>query len=947
MSSSFSNYPLEGDGVIDNLFYYLWMKDELDQGPKINIPDTIIYKYRQPAYWYFTAKNGQVKRKSKYNLMNVRIEETFNRNTMGSDIIAYYLTTDEKTGEVTIEYFDKLQFHDFLYNREKVNNGIVQKFIEPKGTNNSMIRAIWSPKVCLLERRVNVHKLHDTRRFGMYERAVTYEGPEVNSQTAPVRGSILPSQVQRLCSSLVNHVAEVSFQKHKIKRMAVNLKVDPNDRIWFMWCSSCRVEHTGNMSPRSRSMKNKNLQSASVNIDALMKVPKNVRIQNISLQPGKKMIPAGSVKLFDCPSCGRSVQPELKHTVNYKVVVGHFDQLLMVMGAGQFGGDPRQLAWPPDPEVISALGGVGLGGAEGPFGKKLHGNGHHHHHHHGPPPMPPNEDLEIPPVLRLTHPKMTCNEYKRYRRDPLFLYKQLYVCEDCWLVYAETSEENGQTNAQANASRVPFARRISPLSRHQRSMKESLHESKHSSSRSRSKSKRRSRKKYNTVGGGSVSGLHQLNRPAPDLPRRITIEDINAQGRGNGNESVLEQIARQGFGGGGYDSNGGLPPATPEEWAQSQALAQSGVPPPTQLEAVPEAFRQTLQEREDAFFRELYQNPNLQRGHPLSHMVVGAAKIRAHQQQMAEYQQSLAAEFGEQATGIAASTLQSMSQPSLGAPSQGSLQQKPPLHGSSSLPSGLDGGDSDLPPGGVLGAHSPYAKLQKLGPPPRGMAQVVKKGGKKKAMSASQSQLSTAPSSSGVRKKSSKKKKKSRPGAHGSRQRRAPMDGGGVKSVQLSEEDLSASAASHRDFLLQTLHNVRNQLANPSPLIVSGLAVDESMYEEDDMMNNINSGSSIHMPQVQITGDMSIENPEEIVDRSAALVLRVFDLVDPEHDGKVKKLDFLKGVQTPEVQEAIRTHPQFSALLHTHTYRDALLAIETKDGKYINVQEITRFANSL
>ena len=91
MSSSFSNYPLEGDGVIDNLFYYLWMKDELDQGPKINIPDTIIYKYRQPAYWYFTAKNGQVKRKSKYNLMNVRIEETFTRNTMGSDIIAYYL----------------------------------------------------------------------------------------------------------------------------------------------------------------------------------------------------------------------------------------------------------------------------------------------------------------------------------------------------------------------------------------------------------------------------------------------------------------------------------------------------------------------------------------------------------------------------------------------------------------------------------------------------------------------------------------------------------------------------------------------------------------------------------------------------------------------------------------------------------------------------------------
>ena len=65
--SAFSNYPLEGDGVIENLFYYLWCKDELDNGPKIRIPDTVIYKYRQPAVWYFTSLSGQIKKKSKYN----------------------------------------------------------------------------------------------------------------------------------------------------------------------------------------------------------------------------------------------------------------------------------------------------------------------------------------------------------------------------------------------------------------------------------------------------------------------------------------------------------------------------------------------------------------------------------------------------------------------------------------------------------------------------------------------------------------------------------------------------------------------------------------------------------------------------------------------------------------------------------------------------------------
>jgi hypothetical protein len=38
-----------------------------------------------------------------------------------------------------------------------------------------VIRALWSPKVCLLERRQNIRKLMDTR-FSIYERAVTYEG---------------------------------------------------------------------------------------------------------------------------------------------------------------------------------------------------------------------------------------------------------------------------------------------------------------------------------------------------------------------------------------------------------------------------------------------------------------------------------------------------------------------------------------------------------------------------------------------------------------------------------------------------------------------------------------------------------------------------------------------------------------------------------------------------
>ena len=85
------------------------------------------------------------------------------------------------------------------------------------------------------------------------------------------------------------------------------------------------------------------------------------------------------------------------------------------------------------------------------------------------------EDLVIPPVLRLAHPNMAVTEYRKYRRDPLFLYKSTMICEDCWLVYAETSGASS-TNmggsggvasmmSSLSMSRSFDSRRLSPLSR--------------------------------------------------------------------------------------------------------------------------------------------------------------------------------------------------------------------------------------------------------------------------------------------------------------------------------------------------------------------------------------------------------------------------------------------------------------------------------------------------
>ena len=64
----------------------------------------------------------------------------------------------------------------------------------PKGEENQVIRCIWSPKVCLFERKQNIRPLHDLR-YDAYERSVTFEGEEFHVESLPVRGFQLPQKM--------------------------------------------------------------------------------------------------------------------------------------------------------------------------------------------------------------------------------------------------------------------------------------------------------------------------------------------------------------------------------------------------------------------------------------------------------------------------------------------------------------------------------------------------------------------------------------------------------------------------------------------------------------------------------------------------------------------------------------------------------------------------------
>jgi hypothetical protein len=473
-SSSFNKQQqasLTTDGISEEFFELLWTKDELNFGPSVNIPDTVIFKYGQPTDWYFTAKNGRIKKKSRANLIGARIEEAFTKHILGYDVIASFITVPlftepdpELTSvntQTTIEFLDKDRLTNFLYNRKKEDsNGILQRFVEPKGVHNELIRAIWSPKVCLLERAENIHQLHD-HRYGVYERCVTLEGPEYYITSAPLRGPVLAGQIQKICENVVTHISDVTFGQKQVTRLVANFKVDSRDKIWLTYSTSIRIndalEHVA-ATARGASSVGRHARQL-VNIDNVVEIPSSV-----NLNPVPTFDKVVAKRRIQCVSCAQETLEDMRHPVTYKSVrtsavsgsllpsplsspsfvpslhpspqkqiIKHYEHVLHIMGEISGNRGSSVLEWPPGQDIVDAAGGVGFGclsmvGTDDSMRKPARVDSNR---------LLEGSELRIPPVLRYLHPKLTGKSYHKCRRDPLFLYKTAVICEPCYLVYAE------------------------------------------------------------------------------------------------------------------------------------------------------------------------------------------------------------------------------------------------------------------------------------------------------------------------------------------------------------------------------------------------------------------------------------------------------------------------------------------------------------------------------
>lgn len=447
--------------------------------PILRVPDTVVFLFGQPHQWYFTSKNGgpdknktTILRKRRGNLTLANIEEVFlnktaSRGEVGDDdVVAYFISSkiDGKEADqhasldacsavvdneisCNIEYFNKNTFHEFLQHGRNNKSGILQRFIAPHGggRHNSLIRAIWTPKLCILERRRTKQDLHDTR-FALYERCITFDGPDVHSVSVPLRGTVLAGRVENICNEIVRHIAGVSAESVQgssdmssrkgassfpgVARMVVNFKVDGNGKIWILWSNSIRIQSVAADSKTKLTESDSHssmhsIPSQPLNMETVVCLPTSTKLtqapsHNANVKLDNKLSSA------TCPSCNKHDPNPHFQPVPYKTIIQHFEKTLEMLEERDESHPSR--VWPPEARFTKAAGDVGFGSLPLQLARDREAN---------PSKKYSEETHTIPPVIRHIHPKLRTKGYNMYRHDPLFLLKTSPLCETCFLSYAE------------------------------------------------------------------------------------------------------------------------------------------------------------------------------------------------------------------------------------------------------------------------------------------------------------------------------------------------------------------------------------------------------------------------------------------------------------------------------------------------------------------------------
>lgn len=368
--------------------------------------------------------------------------------------------------------------------------------------------------------------------------------------TAPLRGPGIASELQRICDTVVSHIAEVTFHEAVITRCVLHFKVDSRDQAWLLYSTSIRLSS----SPPTQSLNMENVLHVPNEI-ILMSTPSHTRDED-SRAPAKLQ--------ESCVGCDSLALSAQLYPVTYKVIIDYYENVTQVLN--------DQL-----PRRHKKRSSTRTGMEEDD----------------------PDDDEQIPPILRAVHPRLTGKLFRKFRHDPVFMYKTCSVCESCFLQHAEYANTSLVVGPSLSSFLKPGTQIPPTSNRRTRRQDEEAWKSLsafHQRSQSPTTTKAPPGSTTTTAATSQLEArtTPAVVRPPPEFPATITTS------------TEFRQSMQHDF----------VPVFTATTSPSSTVDVQS-----------------LIAQREQQYFNELAKNKNAKTHHPLQHLVTTQRKLLAAEQQ--------------------------------------------------------------------------------------------------------------------------------------------------------------------------------------------------------------------------------------------------------------------------------------------------------------------------
>lgn len=271
---------------------------------------------------------------------------------------------------------------------------------------------LWTPKISMFSRKVNKKRIDDTG-YSVYERMLTYDGPEIYSESGILHFKLVTHSLSSIYSGLVpvkstgvadimkdliykiqQHVYFISNKAMDITRAVAFFKLDRNKKVIFLFCTSMRLKQTPFDEERQ----------------TIVKLGSNLTtIPNFQPQVSySRKRPVELIRTETCVMCNRMlISNELVKTT-YRLVI-------------ELNKQARKTNERPNKIVVDCSKEKGA--------KRAFVN--------------PGMHKKVPFLIKKIHPKLGVDEYKQLKREESFMQRELFVCNWCFLLMTKNQRVAG------------------------------------------------------------------------------------------------------------------------------------------------------------------------------------------------------------------------------------------------------------------------------------------------------------------------------------------------------------------------------------------------------------------------------------------------------------------------------------------------------------------------